>query len=188
MSLLFMHNTSRLECLPRACGEVLHMIKFTKNLILNPAEIRISGIRCSFNNIVKISTVFDFKWIAVTIDSVAEGSSLLEFVKDQGLKYFAVSRSSGNAEISVVVPYPLFEDFLDNAIKENPENIFIFNFLEPVDSGICLQRSFEELVATRIVDVFISIALDENTLLICMNKSLVKPQEVFRRLNGLCFD
>ena len=50
------------------------MIKFTKKFLLNPAEIRISGIRCSFNNIVKISTVFDFKWIAVTIDSVTEGS------------------------------------------------------------------------------------------------------------------
>ena len=74
------------------------MIKFTKNLLLNPAEIRISGIRCSFNNIVKISTVFDFKWIAVTIDSVTEESSLLEFVKDQGLKYFASPRSSGYAE------------------------------------------------------------------------------------------
>ena len=164
------------------------MIKFTKNLLLNPAEIRISDIRFSFDNIVKISAVFDFKWIAVTIDSVAEGSSLLEFVKDQGLKYFAISRSSGNAEISAVVPYPLFEEFLDNAIKENPENIFIFNFLEPVGSGICLQRSFEELVATGIIDVFISIALDENALLICVNRSLVIPQEVFGRLNGLCFD
>ena len=102
------------------------MIKFTKNLLLNPAVIRISGIRCSFNNIVKISSVFDFKWIVVTIDSVTEGSSLLEFVKDQELKYFASPRSSGYAEISAVVPCPLFEDFLDKAIKENPENIFIF--------------------------------------------------------------
>ena len=164
------------------------MIKYTKNLLLNPAEIRISGIRCSFNNIVKISTVFDFKWIAVTIDSVTEESSLLEIVKDQGLKYFASPRSSGYAEISAVVPYPLFEDFLDKAIKENPENIFMFNFLEPAGRVICLQRPFEELVTTGITDVFISIALDENALLICVNKSLITPQEVFKRLKELCFD
>lgn len=164
------------------------MIKFTKNLLLNPAEIRISGIRCSFNNIVKISTVFDLKWIAVTIDSVTEGSSLLGFVKDHGLKYFASPRPSGHAEISAVVPYLLFEDFLDKAIKENPENIFMFNFIEPANSVMCLQQSFEELVSTGITDVFMSIALDENALLICVNKSLIIPQDLFKRLKKLCFD
>lgn len=164
------------------------MIRFSKQLWLNPAKIWVSGIRCSFNNIVKISTVFDFKWIAVTIDSVTEESPLLEFVKDQGLKYFASPRSSGYAEISAVVPYPLFEDFLDKAIKENPENIFMFNSLEPAGSAICLQGSFEKLVTMGITDVFISIALDENALLICMNKSLIIPQKVFKRLKELCFD
>lgn len=164
------------------------MIRFTKNFLLNPAEIRISGIRCSFNNIVKISTVFDFEWIAVTIDSVAEGSLLLEFVKDQGLKYFASPRSNGYAEISAVVPYSLLEDFLDKSIKENPENIFMFNSLEPEISVMCLQRPFEELVTRGIADVFISFALDENALLICVNKSLIIPQELFKRLKKLCFD
>lgn len=164
------------------------MIKFSKNLLLNPAEIRISGIKCSFNNIVKISTVFEFKWIVVTIDSVTEGSSLLTLVKDQGLKYFERPRSAGYVEISAVVPYLLFEDFLDKAIKENPENIFVFNLLDPASSVICLQRSFEELVTKGITDVFISISLDENALLICMNKSLIPPQELFKRLKALCFD
>ncbi len=164
------------------------MIKFTKSLLLNPAEIWISGIRCSFHNIIKISTVFDFKWIAVTIDSVAEGSSLLEFVKDQGLKYFARPRSAGFVEISALVPYPLFEDFLDKAIKESPENIFMFHCLEPASSVICPQRPFEELVTTGITDVFISISLDENALLICVNKSLIPPRELFERLKALCFD
>ena len=164
------------------------MIKFTKNLLLNPAEIRISGIKCSFNNIVKISTVFDFKWIVVTIDSVTEGSSLLTLVKNQGLKYFARPRSAGYVEISAVVPYPLFEDFLDKAIKENPENIFVFNLLDPANSVMCLQRSFEELVTTGITDMFISISLDENALLICVNKSLILPQELFKSLKALCFD
>ena len=164
------------------------MIKFSKNLLLNPAEIRISGIKCSFNNIVKISNVFEFKWIVVTIDSVTEGSSLLTLVKDQRLKYFERPRSAGYVEISAVVPYLLFEDFLDKAIKENPENIFVFNLLDPASSVICLQRSFEELVTKGITDVFISISLDENALLICMNKSLILPQELFKRLKALCFD
>ena len=164
------------------------MIKFTKNLLFNPAEICITGIRCNFNNIAKISTIFDFKWTEVTIDSVEEGSSLLEFVKVKGLKYFIRHHSSGNIEMSVVVPYPLFEVFLDKAIKENPENIFVFNLLDPANDVLCLQRSFKELVTTGITDVFISISLDENALLICMNKSLILPQEVFKRLKELCFD
>ena len=166
------------------------MIKFTKNFLFNPAEIRISGIKCSFNNVVKISTAFGFKQIAVTIDSVTEGSPLLEFVKDQGLEYFASPHSSGYLEISAVVPYSLFDDFLDKAIKENPENIFMFSFLEYTNTSsiICLQRSFEELVTEGIADVFISIALDENALLICVNKSLILPQKLFKRLKALCFD
>lgn len=164
------------------------MIKFSTNLLLNPAEIRISGIKCSFNNIVKISTVFEFKWIVVTIDSVKKGSSFLTLVKDQGLKSFERPRSAGYVEISAVVPYLLFEDFLDKAMKENPENIFVFNLLDPASSVICLQRSFEELVTKGITDVFISISLDENALLICMNKSLILPRELFKRLKALCFD
>ena len=171
-----------------ACGEVLHVIKLTKNLLLNPAEIRISGIKCSFNNIVRISTVFDFKWIVVTVDSVTEGSSMLTLVKEQGLKYFARPRSASYVEISAVVPYPLFEKFLDKAIKENSENIFVFNLLDPANGVMCVRRPFEELVTIGITDVFISISLDENALLICMNKSLILPQELFKRLKALCFE
>lgn len=52
-----MHNTSRLRCWVQACEAVSREIKFAKNLLSNPAEIRISDIRCSFNNIVEISTV-----------------------------------------------------------------------------------------------------------------------------------
>ena len=94
------------------------MIKFAKNLLFNPAEICISGIRCNFNNIAKISTIFDFKWTEVTIDSVKEGSSLLEFVKVQGLKYFIRHHSSGNIEMSVVVPCHLFEVFWIKQLKK----------------------------------------------------------------------
>ena len=74
--------------------------------------------------------MFEFKWVVVTIDSITEGSSLLTLVKDQGLKKKKKPRSAGYIEISVVVPYLLFEDFLYKAIKENPENIFVFNYLK----------------------------------------------------------
>ena len=88
----------------------------------------------------------------------------------------------------MVVPYPLFENFLDKAIKENPENIFVFNLLDPENSAMCLRWPFEKLVTTGITDVFISISLDENAVLICVNKSLILPKELFKRLKALCFD
>ena len=78
---------------------------FSKILFMNPAEIRISGISCSFKNIAKIFTVFALKWTVVLIDSVTEESSLRVFVKDQGLEYFERSSSAGSVELSAVVPY-----------------------------------------------------------------------------------
>ena len=164
------------------------MIRFTKNILFNPAEIRISGIKCCFSNIVKIFSVFDFEWTMVTIDSVTEGSSLLTFVKDQGLKYFARPVSADYIEITAIVPYSLFEVFLDKAIEEYPENIFVINLLDPANIAMYLRRPFAELVAKGITDVFISISLDKNALLICVNKSLIPPRGLFKKLKALCFD
>lgn len=163
------------------------MIKFSKNYLLNPAEIRISNIKCSFNNIVKILTVFDFKWIVVTIDSIPEESSLLAWVKNQGLKYIARRRAADYVEISAVVPYPLFEDFLDKSIKEDPENMMVFNLLDSAYSVVDLQRSFGELVITGATDVFLSISFDENALLICVNKSVFLPENIIKRIKELSF-
>ena len=64
--------------------------------------------------------------MVVTLDSVTEESSLLAFIKAQGLKYFERPRSAEHAEISAIIPPPLFGDFLDKAIHEAPENFFCF--------------------------------------------------------------
>lgn len=164
------------------------MIRFSKNLFLNPARIWIDNVKCSYDNIIKIVSIFEWKWIVLTVDSVTEESSLLKFVKNQKLEYFVKHSSTDYIEISVMVPHDLFDCILEKAISEDPENIFVFNLLDPASSVICLQRSFEELVTKGITDVFISISLDENALLICMNKSLILPRELFKRLKALCFD
>ena len=164
------------------------MIKISKNFLFNPAQIRVTGIKCNFKNIVKIASIFDYKWIVVTIDSLTENSLLLALIKDQGLKYFLKQHSANYIEVSVVIPYSLFEDVLEKAINEDPENIFVFNLLDPINLDIHLQHSFEELVATGITNVFISISLDENALLISANKSLIQPQELYRKIKALRFD
>lgn len=161
------------------------MIKFSKNLLLNPATIRVSGLDCSVNNIIKIVDLFNCKEMVVTIDSATEESSLPAFIKAQGLKYFERPRSAEHAEISVIIPPPLFGDFLDKAIYEAPENVFVFSLRDPANAGMCLRHSYEELVTKGIVDVFISISFDENVLLICMNKSLVSLRDVYPQIKAL---
>ena len=76
------------------------MVRFSKNLLLNPATIRVSGLDCSVNNIVTIVDMFHCKEVVVTIDSVTEEGSLLAFMKAQGLKCFERPRSADHAEIS----------------------------------------------------------------------------------------
>ena len=164
------------------------MIRFSKILFLNPAKIWISGVKCSCDNIIKIVNIFDWKWIALTIDSVTEESPLLKFAKKQKLKYSVKKRSTNFIELSVVVPHDLFNCFLEEAISEDPENIFVFNLLDSTNWDIHLQRSFEELVASGITNAFISISLDENALLISVNKSLIQPQKLYRKIKALRFD
>ncbi len=50
---------------------------------------------------------------------------------------------------------------------------------------MCVRPSYEELVTKGIVDVFISVSLDENALLICMNKSLVPLRDVYPKIKAL---
>ena len=163
------------------------MIKFSKNFLLNPAQIRISGIKCNFDNIAKIANVFDCKWIVLTIDSLTEESPLLSYIKEQGSKFFVKQHSAIFAEVSVLIPYTLFGDVLAKAISEDPENIFVFNLLDSTNWDIYLQHSLEELVATGITNVFISVSFDENALLISVNKSLIHPQGLYRKIKALQF-
>ena len=113
---------------------------------------------------------------------------MLTSIKDHGLKYFVRPCSAKYLEISTVILYTAFKDFLNKAMNEEPENIFVFSLCDPANSAMCLQHPYEELVIAGIIDVFISISFDENTLLICMNKSLVSPQDVYAKIKALRFN
>lgn len=164
------------------------MIRFSKILFTNPAHICVSGIKCSHDNIIKMVNIFDHKYILLTVDSVTEESSLLTFIKSQSVKYSVKQHTAEYMEISVVVPCDLFSLILEKAILEDPENIFIFNLLDPLSWNRQLHCSFEKLVATGTTDMFISISLDENALSISLNKSLLRPREVYRKIRALRFE
>lgn len=161
------------------------MIRFSKNFFMNPAKIWISGIKCSYDNMIKIADVFDCKWISLTIDSVTEESSLLKLIKDQKFEYSVRQHSTNYMEISVMMPYDSFKYVLKKAISEDPENIFMFNLLELTNWNEQLQHPFEELVATGITNAFISVSLDENALLISVNKFLLSLRDVYKKIKEL---
>lgn len=161
------------------------MIRFSKILFTNPAQIWISGIECGYNNIIKITDIFKCKMIALTITSLPIRSKLITFINEQGLNYFVKQQSTNYIEISVVIPYNLFSCVLKMAICEEPENIFILNLSDMTEWNEDLQRPYEELLVKGIANVFISISLDENALLISINNFLLQSREIYKEIRAL---
>lgn len=161
------------------------MIRFSKILFTNSAKVYVSGIRCSYDNIVKIVGIFDCTHISLTVDSVARESQLLTFIKEHGLNYFIKQQAANYVELSAEVPCSLFNCILEKAICEKPENIFIFNLLDPSSWNMQLQRPFDELVAMGVTDMFISASLDEDALLISINRSLLSAKDVYKKIRLL---
>ena len=91
-------------------------------------------------------------------------------------------------EVSAIVPQAFLDTFLNLAVDEYPENLFVCGLPDAASGALCLQHSYVELVATGRVALFLSASLDENALLICMNPSLTAPQEVYAKIKALHFD
>ena len=51
--------------------------------------------------------------MTMTIDSIAEGSALLTFVKKHNLEYAERHLSNCNIELSVLLPHTLLKEFLE---------------------------------------------------------------------------
>lgn len=161
------------------------MIKYTRNFLFNPAQLQASNIIGDYDNIQRIVKVFNCKLLVMTIDSVSKESELIGLAEKQQLQYFTKPYDNDYTELSIVVPYASFGDFLKKAISEEPENIIIFDLLDPTTVGEQLQLPHEELVIGGNTDVSITIALDENAMMIYMNKSLIRPQEVYKKIKLL---
>lgn len=163
------------------------MIRFSKNFLTNPAQIWIYGIQCSPDNIIKIADSFKNKWMIVTIDSVTKESSLLKYIKDQGINYVVKQHSDNNIELSIAILYDMLEAVLKKADCENPENIFIFDLPNLTNWSEYLQYSFEKLVSTGVANMFLSVDLDENAMLLTLDKHVLSLQELYRRIKRLQF-
>ncbi len=161
------------------------MVNISKLLFTNPAQIIISAIKCNYSNIIKITNVLDCKLFVLTIDSIRENSAFFKLIEELGLKYSLKKQSINYIEISTVVPYNLFNIVLNKAINENPENIFMFNLINQTNWNNQLEYSFEKLVSTGITDIFLSFSFDENAILLYINKSLLSPREIYKKIKSL---
>lgn len=164
------------------------MIRFSKNTFTNPAQIWISNIKCSYENLIKIVDIFDCKWITLTVDSVTEGSPFLTWIAKQRVKYFPKQHSEGYMEVSVIMPYNLLGSVLEKAICECPENIFILNSINAENWTEQLRHPFEKLITTGSVDMCISASLDENAVLIYLNRYSLLPNGVYKSIRALRFE
>lgn len=163
------------------------MIRISKILFINPAKVWISGIECNYDNIIKITDVFDLKYIILGIDSLAEDSSLLKFIKEEDLKY-CIKKDSAYFEMYVEVPYNLFKCILREAVNEDPENIFVLNLFGHANWEDLLHGSLEGLVVKRIANPFISIGRDKRGVLVSLNKDLLSPRETYKKIRALQFE
>lgn len=88
----------------------------------------------------------------------------------------------------MLLPHTLLKEFLEKAFNEEPENIFIYNSFHMNCNMACTRHSLEELTSTGTTDACISIALDEDAILICMNKSRYSSKDVFQAIKSLHFE
>lgn len=163
------------------------MIRFTRNFFSRLSQLHISGIKCNYDNIHKIANVFIYEHLVLIVDSVLSETELLLFVKAHRLEYSITQTTDNCVEISIVVPNSLFDLVLKTALKDNPENIFIYNSINLTNWQQQLCHSSEELVARGFSNISISIDIDKNIILIHINKDLLSPQIVYKNIKALRF-
>ena len=163
------------------------MIKLTKLFMINPSQIQITGVKCNYFNIKSIISVFEWKLIVLTVDSVKREGAFYEFIKSKELKHYIKPSSKDEVEITVIVTIDLLLCALDELVNEYPENIFISNIFTDTDIDMLFQSSFENLVIKGYSDFSILLSLDEKSVLILMNKLLISPKDAFNKLKAMKF-
>ena len=107
-----------------------------KNLITEPPSVTIYGVECSAENLLKVLGVFDCGHVLVTVDSVAAESTIIAS-GEGGVPCFVKPSAGNRAELSAVVPCGMARAFLEKAIAEEPENIFVFVLPDPANAADC---------------------------------------------------
>ena len=161
------------------------MKRISKILLFNPAEIIIWGIQCNYNNLAKVLGVFDYERMIMIIESVEYDSSLLAFIVNKKIYYDLKPRGNNEYDVSVVLNRGLFSDLLEEVIREYPENVVTLCFPDAAKVNFPLPNSPEELVRSGIANSAVFISFDENALRISVNKNLVQPKELYRKIKAL---
>lgn len=161
------------------------MIRFSKMCFKTWILVLVKGIKCNFINVAKVTSIFKFNYAVITIDSLPLESSFVAFIEERGLECIISRNTTEYAEVSVKVPCNLVNFVLEEAIMEDPENIFMFNLINLTNWREQSSCYHEVLISRGVSDVFIGIARDENVLSVCVSKGLFSPDELYRKIKAI---
>lgn len=162
----------------------IHLNKFSFNGI---SEINIQGIDCTYENVNATLKAFNFNQTLITVDSIENNSNFLLLLKSLNLKFTCSVMNANTKEISAIIPYKLLKDVIEEAIQNDPENIFITNIKKPIDIRMLPEMSPICTIKNGFSDVIVVIARDKHVIHFTFDSKVYSNKEVSNRLkNILC--
>ena len=133
-------------------------------------QISVKNVRCSYENLKKLTNLFTSEHIVLVADDIINDSSLFEFLKNNDLEYVFLRQYIRNVEVAVKVPIDFANYVLKEIISNNPENIFVFDLKDNEKWKDTLECTKETIVSRGNASIFVTIAGDENSILLIANK------------------
>lgn len=159
--------------------------RISKLNLYNHYEITINKIDCTYENIKKIISIFKFNYIVLTIDSLERSSNVILLIKSLKLHFTLSSMTSEIVEVRVVVPAELIYLVLEEAVKGDPENLFISNLFNDANWTKMIIESPQTLYLREYSDVIIIISRDINCIYLSFRKKKYNYREVLLKINNI---
>jgi len=160
-------------------------IKISKIILQRNVDITIDGINCTFENIKKVIDIFNIKHIILTIDSLSKSSSVFLVLNDLGLNYILSSNNSEIVEATVLVPSELIYLVLEEAIKEDPENLFISNLIDIEIWKDLFTESPQTLLESGYSDLTVIVSRDRQSIFLSFIKTRYNFNDVLNKIKEI---
>ena len=151
-------------------------------------QISAKNVRCSYENLKKLTNLFTSKHIVLVGDDININSSLFEFFKTNNFEYVFLRQYIRNVEVAVKVPIDFADYVLKEFISNNPENIFVFDLKDNEKWKDTLECTKETIVNKGNASIFVTVACDEKSLLLTANKEGYDFKTVYSYLKNNLHD
>lgn len=151
-------------------------------------QISAKNARCSYENLKKLTNLFTSEHIMLIADDIKIDSSLFEFLKNKNLEYVFLRQYIRDVEVAVKVPIDFANYVIKEIISNNPENIFVFDLKDNEKWKDALEYTKETIVSKGIASIFVTVACDENSILLTANKKRYNFKMVYSYLKNNLHD